>query len=950
MGSLCASGTNAGTQQFQGQLQWLASWSYALSTDEVAAEYAAMSGYIGYFGESVPGGGGVFHADDTGVPEIPGDGGTNNGWSGSAPEVTLTSNTLPTSISTTNYAAYNEFYLVITNDSTNAYISVMNTLSNITYIVQTNKNLANGNGWQTWETLKASGAVTPARPVNLSSTAPLFYRAALVWSTCTNFSPVLPDWWAQQFFNSTACVDPNANPAGDGIDNWDKYLQGLNPNIAYISPLIVLPPGGAYVSVPAITIFSLSGATVKYTTDGSIPSATHGMPISSGMPLPNLPTASFTLEAWESGLPPNVVTSNSYTIIPGTPVFSIPSGVYTNGTTLQISCAPTNAIVRYTTNGIDPTTSSVQNLPTTIITLTTNQTIKATAWFNDLAGPVAIAYYIIQYPPSNDNFSNATALSGPSGEVQGTLVDSSLEQFEMTNATFQSTGETWYAAGSVWYKWTAPSNGNVVFNMPESDGVFYFPTLPDSNPNDLVPVTLNADGSFSATNNVIYYTREIYDWWETPGTFLVNWFYTNSIAPMFTPPPGSYYAGQPVVLSCPDLSAQIYYTLDGSSPLNGSEPAANASTISPGGSVTLYQTTTLKAVSWYSSVGMITSGLYTISGNTNPTATASAPILSPGNTNFASSLIVTLTCTNPSSIIFYTPDGSVPSRASASVLSGGTVALTNSTLFQAAAWAENMNLSPITTGWYAKNGVDSTGDGILDNVALLIGTDPFVSDADAVNPNPFAHGLSNMQVAQDPSMLLADNYSTLNDGVPDWWLVKCGYSATTPATALGANGQTLLTSFLAGLNPNNVNSQAGQTPPIDFHMVHGPSNSMVMVLDTVRAGIASYRLTSVNTDAGLPGVIEEFPPVQSMDKPGQTLGRYFQLTNQLAPGLWLFTMQAVDSNQLWSTTSSNTFGRYSITGIGIGFPDCGANGWQCFVGTRCLLLDTPTTMPLKIHC
>ena len=61
VGSLSASGPNAGTNQFQGQLQWLVSFRDSLSADEVADEFANVSDYIDYFGFNAPGEGLSFH-------------------------------------------------------------------------------------------------------------------------------------------------------------------------------------------------------------------------------------------------------------------------------------------------------------------------------------------------------------------------------------------------------------------------------------------------------------------------------------------------------------------------------------------------------------------------------------------------------------------------------------------------------------------------------------------------------------------------------------------------------------------------------------------------------------------------------------------------------------------------------------------------------------------------
>jgi len=888
---------------------------------------------------------------DTGPPAPPGGSGTNGSGSNGPPY--MISN--PTYSVTTNYQNYSNFWMTVTlaNTNTAAAVSLNSTLRSLTYIIETNSSLASPSGWGAWQRLVASNSVTPAPLLSLVSNAPLFFRASLVWSTCTNYATPLPDWWAMLYFNSTACVNPAGNPAGDGIDNWDKYLLGLNPNVAYVSPLLITPPGGNFVSTPSITVFSIAGDSIKYTTNGSLPSATNGMTVSSGVPLTNLPSGSFTLKAWESGLVSNVPAVATYTIIPAAPSFSLPEGLYAGNTALQITCATTNAVVRYTTNGIDPATNSLQIHPTNVLTLTTNVTIKATAWLGTNASPVAAATYLVQIPslppppPPNDNFSNAITLSGASGQVQGTTAGATVEAFEINNPY-----DYFYLAveanNSVWYKWTAPSNGSVLFDYFTNSielGFYYYPSNTFPNPTNLVPAgsfqlpvgfIQNADGisqTLSVTQNVTCFIAvpSLYQ-----GPFNLVWQYAGPdlTTPVFGPPGGNYYAGQTVTISCADPDAIIHYTLD------DANPTTNDPVIVPGGSLTLYQTTTLKAATWRLGLteSSVITALYTIQTATTNAELAGAPVLSPTNCIFTNSLTVTLTCTNARAIIYYTLDGTTPTTASPSVSSGGMATFTNSAILNALAWASNLNLSPITTGQYAKWGVDTAGDGIPDSGKLQIGADILIADAGDVNPNSFAHGLNNMQVYQNQSVLLADNYSTLNDGIPDWWLVKNGYSLTTAATALGANGQTLLASYLAGLNPTNPNSQPGQSPPIDFHIVHGPANSLIMVLDTVRPGMAGYLFTCINTDAGLPGIIEEFPANQSMDQPTQSLGRYFQLTNSVPPGYWLFTLQGVNSNGILSQISSNTFTSYQEvndfdTMFGtIGGPAESSSQWARYVG------------------
>jgi hypothetical protein len=45
----------------------------------------------------------------------------------------------------------------------------------------------------------------------------------------------LPDWWELEYFGSTG-VDPYGNPAGDGWNNYEKFLNGMNPTNFYSPP------------------------------------------------------------------------------------------------------------------------------------------------------------------------------------------------------------------------------------------------------------------------------------------------------------------------------------------------------------------------------------------------------------------------------------------------------------------------------------------------------------------------------------------------------------------------------------------------------------------------------------------------------------------------------------------------------------------------------------------
>ena len=100
---------------------------------------------------------------------------------------------------------------------------------------------------------------------------------------------------------------------------------------------------------------------------------------------------------------------------------------------------------------------------------------------------------------------------------------------------------------------------------------------------------------------------------------------------------------------------------------------------------------------------------------------------------------------------------------------------------------------------------DSDGDGIPDAWEAAHGLNPFnTTDASWASLQPFAHGLSNLLVYQHPSVLSADNFSTVRDGIPDWWKVKYGLPVDDPSVAYAAanhDGYTNLQEYQRGRNP-----------------------------------------------------------------------------------------------------------------------------------------------------
>jgi hypothetical protein len=106
--------------------------------------------------------------------------------------------------------------------------------------------------------------------------------------------------------------------------------------------------------------------------------------------------------------------------------------------------------------------------------------------------------------------------------------------------------------------------------------------------------------------------------------------------------------------------------------------------------------------------------------------------------------------------------------------------------------------------------VDTDNDGIPDVWEINHGLNPNdASDATQTSSNAWAHGLTNLQVYQNSSVLIADNYSTLGDGIPDWWKVKHGFGLTDTSVAgadTDGDGYTNLQEYQCNTDPRDPNS------------------------------------------------------------------------------------------------------------------------------------------------
>ena len=140
-------------------------------------------------------------------------------------------------------------------------------------------------------------------------------------------------------------------------------------------PPVFNPGGGTYTQPQSVTLStSTSGATIRYTIDGSTP--TSASPAYTA-PIPVPMTKTIRAIAQKAGMADSTVASATYTMQVATPTFNPGAGSYVLPQLVSIATTTPDTTIYYTTNGSTPTTASTRY--TGPILLLTDTTLKAIA-------------------------------------------------------------------------------------------------------------------------------------------------------------------------------------------------------------------------------------------------------------------------------------------------------------------------------------------------------------------------------------------------------------------------------------------------------------------------------------------------------------------------------------------------------------------------------------------
>jgi len=407
------------------------------------------------------------------------------------------------------------------------------------------------------------------------------------------------------------------------------------------APLIT-PAAGAYTSAQVITIVSATeGAVIKYTTDGTNPSETNGQTYSAPFTLSF--SAYVRAIAIKSGMNNSNITAANFIINTqkaSAPVFTPAGGTFSTAQSVTITTATTDAVIKYTTDGSEPSASNGL-IYSAAITVAATSTIKAIAIKDGMAdSDISSAAFIIQ-----DRVS-APVFNPPAGSY------ASAQSVSIISAT---------EGASIFYT----TNGS----EPTILSSHYTSAVSISSTSTLKAFAIKTGMAASAVSSADYTIMQ------------------KVSAPVFNLPAGSYEGTQSVIITSATSNALIYYTLDGSTP--------SPSSALYSGAISIASNLTVRSIAVKN--GMADSDISAVSYTIN-FPPVSDPVFSVASGTYNDTKSVTITSPTENALIYYTLNNTNPSPSS--YLYTSAIEIGNTAVIKAIAVKTGMSNSNISVASY----------------------------------------------------------------------------------------------------------------------------------------------------------------------------------------------------------------------------------------------------------
>ena len=481
------------------------------------------------------------------------------------------------------------------------------------------------------------------------------------------------------------------------------------------------PAAGTYNAATSVTIStSPSGATIRYTTNGTTPSSTVGTVYSSPV---SITATATTLEAiaYDSGYLTSNVATGVYTLQCAAPAFSPAAGTLNNTTSVTITTSTSGATIRYTTNGTTPS-STVGTVYSSAVSISATSTLQAIAYETNYANST-VTSGVYTFQCAAPSFTPAAGAYGPAQTVTITTSTSGATIRYTTNGTAptSTTGTVYSSAVSISATATLEAiayatnyaNSTVTTGVYTINGACAAPTFNPAagtfttstsvsistttggatiryttngtTPSSTVGTVYSSAVSITATSTLeaIAYKTGYSNSTVVSGTYTIQ-----CAAPTFTPAVGTLNNTTSMTITTSTGGATIRYTT------NGTTPSSTAGTVysSP---VSITATgTTLEAIAYKSGLSnsAVTSGVYTLQ--------CAAPTFTPAAGTLSNTTSVTITTTTSGATIRYTTNGTTPTSTTGTVYSSAVSITATGTTLEAIAYATNFATSTVTSGVY----------------------------------------------------------------------------------------------------------------------------------------------------------------------------------------------------------------------------------------------------------
>lgn len=407
---------------------------------------------------------------------------------------------------------------------------------------------------------------------------------------------------------------------------------------------VISPAGGTFTSAQSVTITSAtSGAAIRYTLDGSTPTASSTLYSGAfSVAAPGKTVKAIALKSGmnNSGVASAVFTINQVTAV-ANPSFSPAGGTYTSAQSVRLSTPTAGAAIWYAVNG------GGQQLyaDAAPIQVSATSTLTAVAKKSGMSDSASVsASYTIN--TVTGGFTHGVAEDGATARIWF--------------------APTWTPATAIAHSYVTGPDGT---KGPQRDEIMtYDGTLKRWQAPLISPVSTGSKISYMFTYSA-----------QSGGNLDSAWFNyvicgddaPNTPAcpspvakPVFSPAGGVYPTEQSVTLSLPAGSAagtKIYYTIDGSAPTTAS-PQYSAALL-------VKSATTINAIAVRPDLlqSRRASATYDIAAACTQTpggCTVAAPVLSHASGSYATRIGVNMLTATAGATVHFTRDGSTPTRTS----------------------------------------------------------------------------------------------------------------------------------------------------------------------------------------------------------------------------------------------------------------------------------------------